>query len=108
MEHFCERRRPPPLIPSLEAISSCRASCSRSSSASAFSCFDSEGSVTTSIGASEMVSMSTKGDDTASSFCVDHLFRMFASGGAVLVSLLAMFVSRFGVLLRIFVLAESW
>jgi hypothetical protein len=53
MEHFCERRRPSPLIPSLEAISSCRASCSRSSSASAFSCFDSEGSVTTSIGASK-------------------------------------------------------
>ena len=31
---------------------------------------------------------------------------MFASGRGVLVSLLAMFVSRFGVLLRVFVLAE--
>jgi hypothetical protein len=31
---------------------------------------------------------------------------MFASGRGVLVSLLAMFVSRFGVLLRVFVLAD--
>jgi hypothetical protein len=39
-----------PLILSPEAIASCRASCSRSSSALAFSCFDSEGSATISIG----------------------------------------------------------
>ena len=32
--------------------------------------------------------------------------RMFASGRGVLVSLIAMFVSRFGMLLRVFVLAE--
>ena len=49
--------------------------------------------------------MGTKGDDTAGLLQCRSFIRMFASGRGVLVSL-AMFVSRFGVLLRVFVLAD--
>ncbi|MGB3583806.1 MAG: hypothetical protein WBA40_22225 [Roseiarcus sp.] len=49
--------------------------------------------------------MGTKGDDTAASFSIDHLLEC-SRAVAVCFCPLAMFVSRFGVLLRVFVLAD--